>query len=329
MAFRIAPLWWPVLAVASPVIAPWLLVRNRRFQRDRERVAALNQERINRAIPLDLPELDFLELTALVEWKAQPGFMGDAGVSYLLRTNLGTMLYDVGFGPTRPALRHNAARLGFTLDQVDALAISHLHLDHMGGLMAQRARQVQVLDEWLGSEPKPCFLPDRARAEGFRAEQVTQPRVLCAGIASTGPLARSFFVTGGIEEQALVAHIKGKGLVVLTGCGHPTIEVILAMVKRLSDLPIYAIGGGLHFPVTGGRGSRAGVHIQSILGTGKPPWQRITDEDLTRTLAAINAAGPERVYLSAHDTCDRALDRMKKELAAETHVLEAGAVYRL
>ena len=30
------------------------------------------------------------------------------------------------------------------------------------------------------------------------------------------------------EEQALVARLRGKGLVVVTGCGHPTIEVILA-----------------------------------------------------------------------------------------------------
>jgi hypothetical protein len=34
-----------------------------------------------------------------------------------------------------------------------------------------------------------------------------------------------------------------------------------------------------------------------------------------------------KFYLSGHDTCDHALDRMMKELDAETQILEAGATY--
>ena len=328
MSFRISPVWWPVLAVASPVIVPWLLVRNRHFQEDRARAAELNQERMSQAEPLEMPELDFLELTVLVEWKTEERFMGDAGVSYLFKTELGSMLYDVGFGPTRPALAHNAAKLGFHLDQVEALTISHLHSDHMGGIPAQRSRQVTVPDELMSPELKPCFLPDRAEAKGFKAELVERSQLLTAGIASTGPLARSLFMFGFTEEQALLARVKDKGLVVFTGCGHPTIEVVLEMVGRLSNEPLYTVGGGLHLPVTGGRGNRAGIQFQTMIGTGKPPWQRITDEDLSRTIAAINSASPKRVYLSGHDTCDHSLDRMKRELNAETEVLKAGATYR-
>jgi len=327
--FRISPVWWPVLAVASPVLVPWLLVRNRHFQQGRARATALNQERMRRAEPLEMPELESLELTVLVEWKAREGFIGDAGVSYWIKTELGSMLYDVGFGPARPALAHNAEKLGFSLDQVEALTISHLHCDHIGGIPAQRSRQVTVPEELMAQAPKPCFLPDRAEAKGFQVEQVEAPRSLPAGIASTGPLARSLFMFGWTEEQALLAHLKDKGLVVFTGCGHPTIETILEMVGCLSSEPLYAIAGGMHFPVTGGRGNRAGIQLQTLVGTGKPPWQRIVDEDLSQTIAAINSAGPERVYLSGHDTCDHALDRMMRELDAETEVLEAGATCRL
>jgi len=328
MSFRLSPIWWPVLVVASPIIVPWLLAKNRRFQKESGNVAKLNQNRIKEAEPLEMPELDFLELTVLVEWKAKEGFIGDAGVSYLFKSELGSMLYDVGFGPTRPALTHNAAKLGFNLDQVDALTISHLHCDHMGGIPAQRSRQVTVPDELMSEKLKACFLPDKAEAEGFKTQLVERPQLLTAGIASSGPLARSLFIMGFTEEQALVARVKGKGLVVFTGCGHPTIEVVLKMVERLSNEPLYAVGGGLHFPITDGRGNRAGIKFQTIIGTGKPPWQRITDEDLSRTITAINAAGPKKVYLSGHDTCDHALDRMEKELKAETKVLKAGATYR-
>lgn len=90
---------------------------------------------------------------------------------------------------------------------------------------------------------------------------------------------------GWVEEHAIVAHVRGKWLVVLTGCGHPTIEVIVRMVQRMSDEPIYAIGSGLHFRVTVSPLLRKpGLKVQMIWGTGKPPWKRITDKDLQMTI---------------------------------------------
>lgn len=329
MSFRISPIYWPFMAIAAPVMVPLLMRRNRQFEKNRALAAENNRRRIREAEKLDLPELDRLDLTVLVEEKIREGFIGDAGVSYLFKTDLGAMLMDIGFGATRPAFSQNAARLGFTMDQVAALTISHLHCDHMGGLPAQRSRKVTVPKEFLPSRRIPCFLPDRAEAPGFEARLIDKPRMLSAGIATTGPLARSLFFMGYTEEQALVARIRGKGLVVFTGCGHPTIEVILEMARKISDDPLYAVGGGLHFPVTDGRGNRAGIRVQMLLGTGKPPWRRIGDEDLDKTIQAINRAAPEKVFLSAHDTCDHALGRMQRELEASTEVLQAGGIYNL
>jgi len=328
MAFRISPLWWPVLGVASPLLAPLLYGKNRRYKANLEEVAERNQARMRQAEPIDLPELDFLELTVLVEEKTSDGFCSDAGVSYLFRTDRGALLFDVGFGPERPALTHNAALLDFKLDQVEALVISHLHPDHMGGMKACRSKQVTVPAELGRPSGQVCFLPDKAGADGMPCELVKAPRMLPAGIATTGPLARSLFFMGLMEEQALVANVKNKGLVVITGCGHPTIEVILQMVRRLSDKPIHVIGGGLHFPVTGGRGNRLGIQFQTLIGTGKPAWQKITDDDLSDTIAALNLVKPDKVFLSAHDSCDHSLARMQQELDAETDVFQAGKTYR-
>lgn len=328
MAFRIAPWWWPVFTLASPILVPLCLAKNRRYNDNVLRSEQVNEERMGAAKPLDLPALDFLELTAVAEWETEPGFLSEPGVSYLFRSNLGAVLYDVGYGPGRRALAHNAGKLGITLDDVEALVISHLHPDHMGGLKASRSRQVMVPLELGSPKNKPCFLPDTASAEGFSAQVVRGPRVLAAGLGTTGPLARSLFFMGWTEEQALVARVKDKGLVVFTGCGHPTIEVILRLVRRLSDEPLYAVGGGLHFPVTRGRGSYGGIQIQMLFGTGKPPWKRITESDLQGTIASINEAAPSRVYLSAHDTCDYALSRLQADLQADTQVIKAGATYR-
>jgi len=92
---------------------------------------------------------------------------------------------------------------------------------------------------------------------------------------------------------------------------------------------LYAIAGGLHFPLTESRFQRRGIQLQMLLGTGKPPWQRINDEDLSHTIAHVNEAAPKRILLSAHDTCDHALDRLAGELRADTTVVEAGQSYRI
>ncbi len=329
MTFRIHPVWWPLLALLSPVLAPALLIRNRRFKNNRDRANKVNSERIEGTEFLDLPELEYLNLTVLSEWAVEEGFIGEPGVSYLFRTDRGTLLYDIGYGSTRPTLVHNAKKLGVSLDQVDALAVSHLHLDHMGGMKAQRNKWVAVPKELGTPGGKPCFLPVEAGANEFNAEVVREPRLLAAGIASIGPLARSLFFFGWTEEQALLARIKNKGLAMFCGCGHPTIEVILRMVRHLSSEPIYAIGGGLHFPLTSGRGKYKGIQPQMIFGADRPPWRRVTDDDLTNTIHSINTAGPQKVFLSAHDTCDYALGRFQKELKAKTYILKAGATYQL
>jgi 7,8-dihydropterin-6-yl-methyl-4-(beta-D-ribofuranosyl)aminobenzene 5'-phosphate synthase len=98
MTFRISPLWWPALALASPFIMPFLASRNKQYRQNRIQARKINYKRIDQAVALDLPELDYLELTVLVEEKKEEGFIGDAGVSYLFRSNLGSLLFDVGFG---------------------------------------------------------------------------------------------------------------------------------------------------------------------------------------------------------------------------------------
>lgn len=325
--FRISPLWYPLLIIASPVIIPLLLYKNYQFKRNKDKVSKINGKRLEEAHHIEIPEIHSLELTVLVEWRAKEDFIGDAGVSYLFRTELGSMLYDVGFGFERPTLLHNADKLDINFEQIDDLTISHLHPDHMGGFKALREKQVVAPENFKYSGNKHCFLPDKATIEGLNASIVNKPQLLSSGIASTGALACSLFFGGFTEEQVIVVKLKNKGLVVFTGCGHPGIETILKMVRKISDEPIYAIGGGLHFPVTQGRGNIAGIQIQRIVGTGKPPWKKINVEDLNNAIKHINNANPKKVFLSAHDTCDYSLKYLSEGLNADTIVLKAGEKY--
>ena len=50
-----------------------------------------------------------------------------------------------------------------------------------------------------------------------------------------------------LDDQALVANVRGKGLVVLTGCGHSGIVNILRYAQKLTGQErIHAVVGGFH-----------------------------------------------------------------------------------
>ena len=54
---------------------------------------------------------------------------------------------------------------------------------------------------------------------------VEETRVIGPGVAVLPPLPRMLFWLGPVAEQALVVNVRGGGLVVITGCGHPEIEL--------------------------------------------------------------------------------------------------------
>ena len=50
-----------------------------------------------------------------------------------------------------------------------------------------------------------------------------------------------------LDDQALILNVRGKGLVVLTGCGHAGIVNICRYARRLTGIDqIYAVIGGFH-----------------------------------------------------------------------------------
>jgi len=325
MNFRISPLWWPLF----PFLIPLLTLQHRRFCKDAIEAEHLNAARLNKTVPMQMPALDFLKITPLVEQERVQGFLGAPGVSYWIETDQGQLLFDLGFGPQDDVLAHNADKLGFRMDCVDAVVISHRHPDHMGGFKAYKHNIVQWPEGIGPTAEKPIYLTARTGVSRLKPLVVDGPQPIQAGMATTGPLARSLFFMGQTEEQALVARIRGKGLVIITGCGHPRIEKIIEMVRRMSDLPVYAIIGGLHFPVTDSRLRKFGLKLQTIWGTGKPPWKKLGHADLTETIRAIKKENPRHVLISAHDSCDVAIQRFVDELPCSVQVLKAGGSYCL
>jgi 7,8-dihydropterin-6-yl-methyl-4-(beta-D-ribofuranosyl)aminobenzene 5'-phosphate synthase len=116
MSYRISPAWWPIMGLSSPVLFPILFFKNSRYKQNILKSQRINKVRIEHAVHLEMPELDNFELTALVEQKVDKDFLGAPGVSYLIETDLGSLLFDLGYGPENPALAHNAKKIGFKID---------------------------------------------------------------------------------------------------------------------------------------------------------------------------------------------------------------------
>lgn len=68
-------------------------------------------------------------------------YVGAADVSsFLLTTPEGHILIDSGFAETAPLIEANMKKLGFRLEDIRVLLISHGHYDHMGGMAELKAR---------------------------------------------------------------------------------------------------------------------------------------------------------------------------------------------
>jgi 7,8-dihydropterin-6-yl-methyl-4-(beta-D-ribofuranosyl)aminobenzene 5'-phosphate synthase len=213
------------------------------------------------------------------------GLMAEHGFSALVtvrRSSTTTsILFDTGLSPD--AMVTNARRLGIDLADVHAVVLSHGHFDHSGGLagLAGRrgARVLPILVHPLvwtrrrlatpGSEGQewPTLSKRALTDEGFEIVERRQPSLLLDGaILITGEVDRTTDFEHGmppvhqrwsgsawepdplvLDDQALVVHIRDKGLVVVTGCGHAGAVNIVRHALRLTGIPrLHGLFGGLH-----------------------------------------------------------------------------------
>ena len=96
----------------------------------------------------NLGVVDRLSVMPLVERHTVEGALrGEPGVSYLIRADALTLLFDTGLGSGtgRTALESNAHALGAQLDDIDCIVISHLHADHV---RARDARAALAAPRW-------------------------------------------------------------------------------------------------------------------------------------------------------------------------------------
>jgi 7,8-dihydropterin-6-yl-methyl-4-(beta-D-ribofuranosyl)aminobenzene 5'-phosphate synthase len=267
-----------------------------------------------------------LSVLPLVDFYAdREGLKTEAGVSYLVKAGETTILMDLGANLKKEhpsPLLHNMQALGVKASDIDILFISHLHFDHTGGFGPLRVSAGPV-----ALRPIPVFAPGPTSLSPWnpepRVEVVTEPKILKPGIACLGPIPRQLFLAGRTVENALAINLEGKGIVLIVGCGHQTAGRIVERARALFDEPIYAIIGGLHLPVHGGRAMLGPFNLQG-LATDHPPWHGVNEAEVQEAIEAIQKVNPAVVALSAHDSSDWSIEHFRRAFQNRYRDLKVG-----
>jgi len=257
--------------------------------------------------------------------------MTEPGVSYHVTADDTAIFMDVGFNERRAhpsPLLHNITTLGVSMDSLDAFFISHVHLDHVGGITERKEHTFSISQGPVPLPAIPVYTPDTISPSAWNPGPIPQvipnPTLIQPGIASIGIIPRYLFHLGYTIEHSLAVNLAGKGIALIIGCGHQTIERIIERTKMLFDEPIYAIIGGLHYPVNGGRMWKGPLNIQRIVGSDLPPWISITEDDVDRAITVIEKDHPRCVALSAHDSSDWSIERFRTAFRDRFQVIRVG-----
>lgn len=260
----------------------------------------------------------------------------EPGVSYLICADNTRILMDTGLNAKKEhpsPLLHNMEKLGVSPADLNTIFISHPHLDHMGGMKDQKEKTFSISQGPVSLSEIPVYAPAAVTASasnpGPKTTIIKEPAVLEQGIASIGAIPRYLFLMGHTPEHSLAVHVEGKGIVLIIGCGHQTIEKIIERTQAIFEEPIYAIIGGLHYPIHDGRIKIGPINIQRVVGSDKPPWAGLKEADVKQAVAAIQRLSPKLVALSPHDSSDWALDQFRQAFGEAYADIKVGKEIRI
>jgi 7,8-dihydropterin-6-yl-methyl-4-(beta-D-ribofuranosyl)aminobenzene 5'-phosphate synthase len=158
------------------------------------------------------------------------------GFSCLVEGHERVILFDTGGDSA--TLLSNMRKLKIDPAEVDAVVLSHIHGDHVGGLSGFLEENNRVIVYLPKSFPK--NLKDEARSFGAEVVEVSEAEELFTGVYTAGEMGN------GIKEQSLIV-TTSQGLVVITGCAHPgVVNIVSKAADMLAEKPVYLVIGGFH-----------------------------------------------------------------------------------
>ncbi|RAK75308.1 MBL fold metallo-hydrolase [Aspergillus fijiensis CBS 313.89] len=161
------------------------------------------------------------------------------GISLLL---VASFLFDAG--PEGEVWEKNSGRLRTEVGRIEHVVLSHYHRDHSGGLT--KAIELIRKHDQGGRNVVVDVHPDRPAYRGIPRETSYEDGIY--GGRRFDETAKKWQEdTLIMEERYVMCNLKGKGLVVFTGCGHAGIvNTCRDAVKLGNDTPLYCVVGGYH-----------------------------------------------------------------------------------
>lgn len=232
-----------------------------------------------------LPSADKVKrMPAPSDWLTREQLVAEHGFAALVTVSTGntaeSLLFDAGL--SKKGLIHNMDVLEVKPKELHTIVLSHGHADHTQGLMGLVERLGQrkmplLLHPDAFLERKVIFPdghevnlppPDRRilSQDGIEFIEERGPSYLLGGLVLvTGQVHRTTDFETGFplhhalrndewqkdpyihDDQAVVVHVKDKGLVVLTGCGHAGAINTIRQAQDLTGVQkIHAVIGGFH-----------------------------------------------------------------------------------
>jgi 7,8-dihydropterin-6-yl-methyl-4-(beta-D-ribofuranosyl)aminobenzene 5'-phosphate synthase len=237
------------------------------------------------------------KLTCLVDNAVEPAssFWGEHGLAFLIESDGGRVLFDTG--ASAPVLLHNMQLVGVEPAALTALAISHAHYDHTGGLAALLARRPGLPLYANADLLRERFTRREGRVESrgmpLSAGELRQqtdlrlsagPQQILPGLWTSGEISERPEPQGASpyhavrqgagwapdpyqDDMALVLDLPS-GLVLICGCCHAGLLNTLAHVRRTFGRDPVAVVGGAHLV------SADAAHLRrliEVLGRLGPP----------------------------------------------------------
>ena len=230
-----------------------------------------NSEIVTRAMPVK-------------DGQFRKSILAEHGFSAIVTTTKGetkhTLLFDTGFSDIGAA--YNAKALGADLSSVEAIVFSHGHMDHTGGFESMAAEIPHqgipvVTHPAIFRSPRylkvrenvniqlPSLTRENIAAAGMKLVETRNPLPMADGdVLFLGEISRrtdfekgfpiAFYQEDGKEkwdpiedDTALVMNLKGKGMVILTGCAHSGIVNTVLYAQETTGIhAVYVVMGGFH-----------------------------------------------------------------------------------